>query len=274
MDRMLREALSQGDDLATGRDRAAGPPAPELGELAGGPVEVASKSGGRAVIALAIAIGVLALCPAAEAKRRWVAGSIERSSVLNCPSVISGIPYTEVGSVANAEVFLDRHRLPRVGKTFYVRTEPAAIGRPCADQSVAVEIILPRGVRLAITGRTPVRCAYWNIDTRKVTKVGRSDGCPRQARRGVYGYSLNRSGGQGPTWALPYGEALRIEVPVRSTRPLRGGAAGAISCGRQEGEPPCSARQAGDNLQFADHVLDGNGSPWLSPHVPLFAKPR
>jgi hypothetical protein len=274
MDR-VREALSQRDEQVTGGDGAGGARVQELDEeAADSPDEPGSKRGRGPVITVAIAIAALALSPAAEAKRSWVAGSIERSSVLNCPSVISGIPYTEVGSVANAEVFLDRHRLPRVGKTFYVRTEPAAIGRPCTNQSVAVEVILPRGVRLAITGRTPVRCAYWNIDTRKVTKVGRSGGCPRRARRGVYGYSLNRSGGQGPTWALPYGQALRIEVPVRSTRRLKGGAGGSISCGRQDGDPPCSARQAGDNLQFADHVLDGNASPWLSPYVPLFVKPR
>ena len=225
--------------------------------------------------ALAAAIaGVLAFCPVVEAKRSWVAGSIERSSILNCPSVITGAPYTEVGAAANAEAFVDRRRLPRVGSTFYVRTEPGAIGRPCADQSVAVEIVLPRGVRLATTRRTPIRCAYWDIDTRKVTKVRRSGGCPRRAKRGVYGFSLNRSGSQGPTWALPYGQALRIEVPVRSTRRLKGGAGGSLSCGRREGDPPCPASKAGDNLQFADHVLDGNASPWLSPHVPLFVRGR
>jgi hypothetical protein len=220
----------------------------------------------------AFLIALLALCPVAQAKRKWVAGTIERSSVVNCPSVIGGVPYNEVGAVANAESFVDQHRLPRVGQTFYVRTEPGAIGHPCANQSVAVEIVLPRRVELAISHRTPIRCAYWDIDTRKVTKVTRSGGCPRKAKHGVYGLALNRTGSKGPTWELPYGQALRIEVPVRSKRRLTGGAH-PISCGRKEGDPPCGSSSAGDNLQFATHVFDGNSSPWLVPYAPLFVRP-
>jgi hypothetical protein len=95
----VREALSQRDEQATGGDGAGGPRAQELDEeAADSPDEAASKRGRGPVIAVAIAIGALALSPAAEAKRTWVAGSIERSSVLNCPSEISGIPYTEVGA--------------------------------------------------------------------------------------------------------------------------------------------------------------------------------
>jgi hypothetical protein len=219
----------------------------------------------------AVLVAVLAVSPVALAKRTWVAGTIERSSVLNCQSVISGVPNPEVGAVANAEALVDEHRLPRVGQTFYVRTEPGAIGRPCANQAVAVEVVLPRGVSLAISHRTPIRCAYWNIDTKKVTKVSRGAGCPRQAKHGIHCLALNRTGSHGPTWELPYGQALRIEVPVRSKRSLKGGSH-PISCGRHEGDPPCGRSSAGDNLQFANHVLDGNASPWLSPYVPLFVR--
>jgi hypothetical protein len=228
----------------------------------------------RTTIAAAVALVALAACPAADAKKSWVAGSIERSTVVNCPSLINGFPYTETGAVANAEAFIDKNRLPRVGQTFYVRTEPGAIGHPCASQAVGVEIVLPRGVKLAITKKTPIRCAYWDIDTRKVTKVRRSGGCPRKAKHGLYGLALNRTGSKGPAWDLPYGQALRIEVPVRSKRRLKGAAGGPITCGRNMGDPPCSSKSAGDNLQFADHVLDGDSSPWLSPYVPLFVRPK
>jgi hypothetical protein len=228
----------------------------------------------RSTVVAGILITALAASPVAEAKKKWVAGTIERSTVVNCPSLIGGFPYTEIGTVANAEAFVDSHRLPRVGKTFYVHTEPGAIGHPCASQAVAVEIVLPRGVKLAITRKTPIRCAYWDIDTRKVTKVKRSGGCPKKAKHGLYGLALNRTGSKGPTWELPYGQALRIEVPVRSKRRLKGAAGGPIQCGRSEGDPPCSPKNAGDNLQFANHVLDGNDSPWLSPNVPLFVRPR
>jgi hypothetical protein len=228
----------------------------------------------RSTVAAGILITALAASPVAEAKKTWVAGSIERSTVVNCPSRIGGFPYLETGAVANAEAFVDSHRLPRVGHTFYVRTEPGAIGHPCANQAVAVEIVLPRGVKLAITRKTPIRCAYWDIDTRKVTKVKRSGGCPKKAKHGIYGLALNRGAGKGPTWELPYGQALRIEVPVRSKRRLKGAAGGPITCARNEGDPPCSPQQAGDHLQFANHVFDGNDNPWLSPNVPLFVRPR
>ena len=227
-----------------------------------------------AAIAAALLVTALAVAPVAQAKKQWVAGSVERSSVTNCPALIGGFPYQETGAAANAEAFVDSRRLPRVGQTFYVKTEPASIGHPCAEQAVSPEIVLPRGLHLAITRRTPIRCAYWDIDTRKVTRVSRSGGCPSKAKHGVYGFAFNRTGSQGPAWDLPYGQALRIEVPVRSARRLKGAAGGSISCARSEGDPPCTPAKAGDYLQFADHVIDGEASPWLSPNVPLFVRPR
>jgi hypothetical protein len=44
------------------------------------------------------------------------------------------------------------------------------------------------------------------------------------------------------------------------------------ACGRLEGAPPCPADWAYDSLQFANNVLDGWDSPWLSPYVPLFVE--
>ena len=222
-----------------------------------------------AIVALGL---VLASAVPAEAAPGWVLGSVERSSVINCPSLISDNPYREVGAIAGAELLVGRRSLPRVGEVFYVRTRPGAVGRPCADQSVAVEVVLPVGVKLAISPGKPVRCSYFDIDSGKVTPVSPAQGCPQRAGPGIFGRSLNRTGAEGPAWTLPYGQGLSIEVPLRSSRQLKGIASQTPSCGRREGEPPCRPEQAGDHLQFAVHVLDGNGSPWLSPYIGLFAQ--
>jgi hypothetical protein len=220
------------------------------------------------VLALA-ALAFVAAVPA-QAAKKWITGSIERSTVLNCQSVIIGAPRQEVGAVANAEFRADKKKLPRVGQAFYVRTQPAAVGRPCADQAVGVELVLPPGVRTAITRKRRIRCFYIDIDTQKKTRVTRSQGCPRRTGTGVYGRSLNRKGSKGPAWDLPYGKEVSIEVPLRSSRRLKG--LPAPNCSRKEGDPPCSREDLGPNVEFPVHVLDGNRNPYLSPHAPLFVR--
>jgi hypothetical protein len=100
-----------------------------------------------------------------------------------------------------------------------------------------------------------------------------ASGCPQAAQTGVYGIAFDQltPGGSTATypWDVPYGQALIVEIPLRSARRLAGGTP---SCSRSNGDPPCSASQAGDALQFADKVIDGFGSPWLSPYVGLFVE--
>jgi hypothetical protein len=222
------------------------------------------------VVVLAVAGLALAGAVSAQAAKKWIAGSIERSTVLNCQSVALGAPREEVGAVANAEFRADKKKLPRVGQAFYVRTQPAAVGRPCANQAVGIEAVLPPGVRTAITRRRRIRCFYLDIDSQKKTRVTRKQGCPRKTGKGVYGRSLNRKGSKGPAWDLPYGKELSIEVPLVSSRRLKG--LPAPSCSRKEGDPPCHRGDLGPNVEFAVHVLDGNASPYLSPHAPLFVR--
>ena len=228
----------------------------------------ATKRSCAAVLAV-VALALAAVVPA-QAAKKWIAGTIEQSHVINCQSRIIGAPREEVGAVANAEFRADKKRLPRVGQAFYVRTQPAAVGRPCANQAVGVELVLPRGVRTAITRKRRIRCFYIDIDTRKKTRVTRGQGCPRRTGRGVYGRSLNRKGSKGPAWDLPYGKELSLEVPLRSSRRLKG--LPAPSCSRQEGDKPCGRDDLGPNVEFAVHVLDGEASPYLSPYAPLVVR--
>jgi hypothetical protein len=139
------------------------------------------------------------------------------------------------------------------------------------EQAVSIEVVLPRGVKLASSRRHPIRCRSLDIESQRFTKIGRSQGCPRRAGRGIYGRSFNRNG---RPWPLPYGKAVFIEIPVRASRRFVGAGGGSPSCGRREGDPPCRRDQLGHSLEFAVHVLDGNASPWLSPDLPLFVRRR
>ena len=236
----------------------------------------ASRRGGRrvarnAAIAAVAGVGLAASSAApAQAAPEWAVGTSEQSTVVNCTSAIIGEPYTQPGVLAYAGWLVDRNRLPRVGEVFYVSAIVGAVGAPCVEQSLLMtEVVLPRGVQLAISSDNPVRCVY--EEAGRETAVSAAQGCPQAAQNGAYGHSLNRTGSLGPVWALPLGPLLRIEVPVRSSRPLRGSGAPLPSCDRrsQLGQP-CPPEEAGDAVQFGLHVSDGNANPWLSPYIPLF----
>jgi hypothetical protein len=203
----------------------------------------------------------------AQAATEWHGGTNEHSYVGNCNFQV------EPGIDAYAQFQADQQALPRVGDVFYVRTIAGRVGSGCGiDMKVHVEIVPPVGVSAAISSTTPVRCILENFVTGEVTHPS---GCPQEAQQGVYGnHSFDQltPGGANPTspWTVPYEWALIVEVPMRSTRELKGGGGGTPSCGRSEGEPPCTAEQSGDSLQFANWVIDGWDGPWLSPWVSLF----
>jgi hypothetical protein len=223
----------------------------------------------------ALAAGALALVPAAYARPEWLSGPGEESTVVSCESVQAGAPVPVVGAAAFSEKRVDRRRQPRVGQTFYVRTLVGAVGDPCiAQQLVHVELVLPRGVRLAITRRTRVDCFYVDLVTELRTRIPRRGGCPATSTRGVHGRAFRRTGLQGPNWALALGQALEIQVPVRASRPMRGRTRPTAGCGRTTGAPPCPRRRAGNHLQFSVRVFDGNANPFLVPHVALTVRPK
>jgi hypothetical protein len=106
-----------------------------------------------------------------------------------------------------------------------------------------------------------------DIDTGAVTPAA---GCPQAAQQGVYGPAFDQvAGGSISPWEIAYGQALIIEIPLRSSRRLAGTSP---SCGRTEGQPPCAGDRSGDTAQFAEKIIDGWASPWLSPYVALFVR--
>ena len=216
--------------------------------------------------ALALATVVVALAaPPAQAETGWQSGEIETSTVLNC----SFFPETGINSLAQFQA--DPRALPRVGDLFYVRTIPARVGNGCGiPMHVHVEVVLPVGVTTAISAATPVRCLLWDYVTDEATPLA---GCPQTPQAGTYGPAFDQEGPTGiRPWEIPYRRGVVIELPLRSSRALKGVAGRPITCSRLSGRPPCPAAAAGDNIQLANWISDGIGDPWLSPSVPLFVE--
>lgn len=223
------------------------------------------------ITVLAIAGGLaLILAATALAKSRWIDGRIVHSTVESCASVGIGQPLLITGAVAQVGFYADPKALPKVGQTFTARVFIGGAGQPCADQAASMELVLPRGVELAITQKKPVRCL--SITQQKISRLTPSQGCPRRAQRGSYGLLFPRTTRQDGLWALPPGEGFMVDVPLRSSRKLNGIRSGLPSCVRRDGQPPCPPDRARDHLQVGVRMYDGNDNAWLVPSVGLFVR--
>ena len=179
--------------------------------------------------------------------------------------------FPEKGIDNLAQFQADTAALPKVGDTFYVRMLPARSGSGCGiAMHIHPEIVLPVGVELAISAATPVRCLSWDYLADIATPL---DGCPQTPQTGAYGPSFDQETPNGPMpWEVPHLRGVVIEIPLRSSRPLKGAAGRPATCVRVAGRP-CSAAQTGDNVQLGVWVSDGRLDPWLVPTVPLFVEP-
>jgi hypothetical protein len=224
----------------------------------------------RRLVPIAAAALALAVVPAAFAKPRWIDGRTVHSTVQSCSSVAIGQPLLIKGAIAQVGFYADPKALPRVGHTFYTRIFLGGVGAPCADQAASLELVLPVGVKLAITAKAPVRCLALTAKTS--SRISTAQGCPQRAQRGSYGLLFPRTTRPDGLWALPPGEGVFVDVPLRSTRRLNGIASGLPQCGRREGQPPCPANRSRDHLQVGVRMYDGNDNPWLVPSVGLFVR--
>jgi hypothetical protein len=218
-----------------------------------------------AVVLAAVVLGLI-LAATAFAKPRWNDGKLVSSQVVSCASVATGNPLLITGAVAQVGFWADPKKL-KVGQTFYARMFIGGAGKPCADQAASMELVLPAGVKLAITPKTPVRCI--DITQKKISKLTPAQGCPQRARRGSYGLLFPRTTRSDGLWALPPGEGVMVDVPIRSTRKLNGIASGLPSCVRLDGQPPCPAGRARDHLEVGVRMYDGTDNAWLVPTVGL-----
>jgi hypothetical protein len=226
---------------------------------------------GIGALALAAAAS-LTLPMAAAAKPRWISGQMVRSTVTSCASIVAGVPVLTAGVLAEASFKADPKRLPKTGQVFYARVFIGGAGEPCVTQYAQLQVVLPLGVELAISSRRPVRCTHFTSTDSPIVPLTRADGCPRRASRGTYGVQFDRTTRADGLWELPRGQGYFVDFPLRSSRKLKGIAAGQPLCGRVEDAPPCSRKEVRDNLQAAIFVIDGDTDPWVAPHVGLFVR--
>ncbi len=165
---------------------------------------------------------------------------IVHSTITNCASIIQGYPYTEygVGVVVGFAADPDAS-LPGPGMVDYIHVLIGGLGNACSGQRERIEVKLPDGTGLAISGANPVLCYYDNSPL---------SGCPQSLPGSPYhsGAYVVPSGdsAHANTWPLAQGHILEIQIPVVSSVSM-------------------------SNVPLTAYILslDGETNPWLAPSV-------
>ena len=217
-----------------------------------------------------VAAALLATASPAQAAPTWVYGQSEQGLIGCGPLGVQPHIYARAGFLG------DTQALPKVGDVFYGALLAGDVGK-CFSGKIGLEFVPPAGVELAISPQTPVRCYYAATATPDtLVELTPAEGCSQQPGDGfAYGPRFLPGPDEGGTWPL-YGagrDILRIEFPLRSTRPLQGTVTMPGGCDRPEGIA-CPPDRAGDNLQvLVLPIPSGLGRKWLAPFVGLFVEP-
>lgn len=194
-----------------------------------------------AVVALVSALG-LATPPAAHARVvQWYDGSIAYSTVINCPSMIQGNPYTEyglgtfVGQTADSET-----SEPKTGQAFALHIYIAGMGMPCSGGSIVLpKFNLPDG--FAFAKNLPIYCF----------KNGSQGGAAPNQFCGGWNHMMADGtfvapddAPSSPGFEIVQGATFEIQVPVVSTK-----------------------AHAGTPWSVSLQVADGNDNPTLHPQA-------
>lgn len=203
----------------------------------------------RAAVVVAMSAAAVATttavapAPVSAAGVQLYASDNEYSTVINCTSIAMGTPLAEAGVGAYVGSYADPDAgLPAPNQTFYVEVYLAGLGDACGGHHVSVELMLPPGVSLNVTGSSPIEC-YIGGQTLIASECAQS----MQAspfRPGALWYP-SPDVGAARTWPLAQGGTWRFKFPVRS-----------------------SIAQS-TTVQAFLQVVDGWGNPTLRPTGPL-----
>ena len=185
---------------------------------------------------------------AAGAGAGWYSGSIQYSQIVNCTSLIQGSPYTEFGVGTYASFYANPEaNQPAPNQPFYVEVVVSGLGQPCSGGSRAdINVQIPAGTSLAISGTNPVRCFLGN------SELGTAD-CPQSlpSSAGLYGSGFVRVPSSDNAninlWPVPQGGFVTIRIPL-------------VASGMLSNVP----------LNTAVKIFDGNDNPVLHPTVGLY----
>ena len=213
-----------------------------------------------AVVAL---LATLALVASADAAEEWHNGVTVQSELYNPCLDIS-----EVGALAQTG-FQSDPAVTKAGDVFYAHALFGAathVGGNCTDTDQAAELDIspPPGVTLAIDSAHPINCYYADGNDPAQTNPT----CPSHTVPGTYGQMLPAGDGGG-AWDMPPGRTLEVQIPLRSTRELKGPAGGHCPDDLNQ----LTAGQPRDCVITPIHILDGTSDPWLLPNEEMFLNP-
>ncbi len=206
------------------------------------------------VVSLILLLSSLAAAPAAaDEPGKYYDGGLKYSSVVNCPSIIWGSPYTEYGAGAYAGYFADPDSgVPAVGSPVYMHFVMYGMGNPCSGGTFFwPSIDLPAGVSFAPGAGTP-RCFYDGQEA-----IGPQ--CPGWSSVEGQGASTTGSGPNGSvryvqhpgdfgnTWGVAQGHYWEFLIPIVASQTM-----------------------SGSNLKVYLETADGNDNPTLAPTAPVY----
>lgn len=115
---------------------------------------------------------------------------------------------------------------PAVGELFYTHLVLGHPGNPCVGSAVAIELLLPPGVELAISANNPVFCFMYDPIYNLLRNLAADTGygCPQNLPPGLEGLALLAPlGGVGAgLWGMHFQFELEFLVPLRATTPQPG----------------------------------------------------
>ncbi len=182
--------------------------------------------------------------PNAPNTASWYDGPIAYSSIVNCVSIIQGLPYNENGIGVYTGFWADPDNAqPGPSQVYYAHVVMYGMGNACSGQRAYLDIQLPANTTQAISPSYPLKCYADGVQF--------SSGCPQtlpasSLNPGAY-QILSNDTAHALTWPMPQGHNWEFQIPLISSTTLT-------------------------NSSFQANILalDGNSSPWLRPGIGIY----
>jgi len=207
-----------------------------------------------------VALGTLLVPPSAHAAGEWQDGKSDADTIYDCL-----LNRLNTGVSANVGWWSPTGQVPKVGETFYLRMYAGLVGMPCSSGvTIIPKVVLPTGLEFA---NGDYKWDVWRegVDTPDI-----------RARSFTYDELADGStllgDESGSAFELARGDMFEFQVPVRSTREMKGPATRAPECQKRiDGDGPCPVAESGDHFQVGFTVDGHGGDKWyVTPYVPLF----
>jgi hypothetical protein len=224
-------------------------------------------------LALSVALPAVAADPEVPTGYRELESGLDSAIGINCTSIVTGNPFEETQVTAAAAAQGSAKRRIKPGRVFYVRASVGIVGETCNGALVEIEVVPPRGVKIAYSKARP----YWVDYPEDADPPSYSNGNDgMRASRGRHGGELFRAFADGELQPWPLSNdsgPIQIHVPMRATRAVNGSEARRPRCrAKGAGAPPCSPMKARDHAQVVADIGAAVAPTLLVAEAGLFAR--